>query len=93
MSLRLRALVHHLFFDEQVPKKMIARPTTSQQRFQALDQQRGTRPHQREFTSRPDVLMQLEWFNQASELYTDYSRPLVRSGKSTFAPQVYFIRR
>ena len=50
--------------------------------------------HQREFISRPDVLKQLEWFNQASELYTDYSRPLpTRSGKSKFVPQVYFIRQ
>jgi transposase len=50
--------------------------------------------HQREFTSRPDVIKQLEWFNQASELYTDYSRPLqVRSGKIKFVPQVYFIRQ
>jgi hypothetical protein len=50
--------------------------------------------HQREFTSRPDVLTQLEWFNQASELYTDYSRPLqVRPDKIKFVPQVYFIRQ
>jgi len=50
--------------------------------------------HQREFVSRPDVLKQLEWFNQASELYTDYSRPLqVRSDKIKFVPQVYFIRQ
>ena len=49
---------------------------------------------QREFVSRPDVIKQLEWFNQASELYTDYSRPRQpRPGKIKFVPQVYFIRQ
>ena len=50
--------------------------------------------HQREFTSRPDVIKQLEWFNEASELYTEYSRPLpARASQTSFVPQVYFIRQ
>jgi transposase len=50
--------------------------------------------NQREFTGQPDVVQQLEWFNEASELYTGYRRPsLPRASKTPFVPQVYFIRQ
>jgi transposase len=49
--------------------------------------------NQREFTGQADVVEQLEWFNQASELYTDYRRPSQpRTNQSNFVPQIYFIR-
>ena len=48
----------------------------------------------RAFTGQPDVVQQLEWFNEASELYTGYCRPVKpRRKKSDFVPQIYFIRQ
>lgn len=50
--------------------------------------------NQREFTGQPDVVQQLEWFNEASELYTGYCRPSqTRTNKTNFVPRVYFIRQ
>ena len=50
--------------------------------------------NQREFTGQPDVVQQLEWFNEASERYTDYCRPAQpRQRKARFVPQIYFIRQ
>ena len=48
----------------------------------------------RDFTSRADVRQQLQWFNQASELYTEYRWPTQpKARKNHFLPQVYFIRQ
>lgn len=50
--------------------------------------------NQRAFTGQVDVVQQLEWFNEASELYTGYCRPAQpRANKSNFVPQIYFIRQ
>jgi hypothetical protein len=50
--------------------------------------------NQRVFTGQPDVIQQLEWFNEASEHYTGYCRPVQSSPrKSHFVPQIYFIRQ
>jgi len=50
--------------------------------------------NQRAFTGQPDVVRQLDWFNEASERYTGYCRPAhSRTSKSNFVPQIYFIRQ
>lgn len=50
--------------------------------------------NRRAFTSRAHVRQQLEWFNAASERYSEYCRP-TSSGRAgvEFVPQVYFIRQ
>ena len=41
-----------------------------------------------------DVVQQLEWFNEASQLYNGYCRPAqLRTSKTNFVPQIYFIRQ
>ena len=48
----------------------------------------------RQFTSRAAVRQQLQWFKQASELYTEYCHPTrPQPRKNRFVPQVYFIRQ
>src|SRR6267143_203154 len=50
--------------------------------------------NQRKFSGQPDVVRQLEWFNEASARYTGYCRPAQPPpGKTNFVPQVYFIRQ
>jgi hypothetical protein len=49
--------------------------------------------NQRSFSSRRDVCQQLEWFNAASERYSEYCRPVQPEVSSGFVPQVYFIRQ
>lgn len=49
--------------------------------------------NRREFTSKRDVCQQLEWFNTASERYSEYCRPVDAPMRQKFVPQVYFIRQ
>ena len=49
--------------------------------------------NRRTFTSREDVCTQLEWFNQASVRYTEYSRPHAKDPAPDFVPQILFIRQ
>jgi hypothetical protein len=49
--------------------------------------------NRRTFTSQHDVCEQLEWFNAASERYTEYRRAGAPRTTPSFLPQVYFIRQ
>lgn len=49
--------------------------------------------NRRTFISRADVRQQLQWFNEASQNYSEYSRPVQFRTRSSFVPQIYFIRQ
>jgi hypothetical protein len=47
----------------------------------------------RVFSSRADVRQQLQWFNAASERYSEYFRPAPPRASHCFVPEIYFIRQ
>jgi transposase len=49
--------------------------------------------NRRIFASRADVRQQLDWFNVASERYSEYVRPAQERTRATFVPQIYFVRQ
>jgi len=49
--------------------------------------------NRRTFTSRRDVCQQLDWFNAASERYSEYRPPDAPGARASFLPQIYFIRQ